>query len=164
MTDRNALNLKEAGLTTKEAGAEWMKNYFRIVQDCSAKTADCFAAGHYKRLNGSAIDIFDYTNVNAYVLASGAAVYVSPRADGRITFFMDINGKKGPNIIGRDVFAVMIYNNGVMDDSGEIAVTDGPLTKEQRDTLFEEHCKKGNGGYWWGCFGKILNDNWQMTY
>lgn len=45
MTDRNALNLKEAGLVTNEAADSWVKNYFKVVHDCSAEPAACFAIG-----------------------------------------------------------------------------------------------------------------------
>lgn len=37
------------------------------------------------------------------------------------------------------------------------------VNKEQRETQFQDLCSNSvnNRG---GCFGKILNDNWQMTY
>ena len=52
-----------------------------------------------------------------------------------------------------------IYNNGLIDDSGNSA----PLTSEERETTFNENCIAGKTT-WFGCFGKILNDNWEMTY
>lgn len=37
-------------------------------------------------------------------------------------------GKQGPNIVGRDAFAVMLYNNGVIDDSNpECNIPEAPL-------------------------------------
>ena len=164
MTDRNALNLKEAGLVTNEAADSWVKNYFKVVQDCSAEPAACFAIGEYKRLNGNDISIFT-TGVNQYVLASGAAVYVSPDGDGKVNVWFDINGKKGPNIVGRDVFATKLYNNGMMDDSVcANNISSAPLTKEQREESYQADCLEGNGGCWWGCLGKIINDGWEMNY
>ena len=33
-TDRNAINLKEAGLNSQTAAANFIREYFNIVQDC----------------------------------------------------------------------------------------------------------------------------------
>ena len=38
-----------------------------------------------------------------------------------------------------------------------------PLTQEQRENAFQNICIADNT-YFGGCFGKILNDNWQMNY
>ena len=164
LTDTNAINLQEAGLTTDEAVDAWVKKYFKVVKECGNKSSDCFASGEYKRLNGSPMEsIFKYGK-NQYILASGTAIYAVASGGGMITIYIDTNGKKGPNIIGRDVFPARIYNNGIMDDCACPELTDAPLTKEQRETSYEDHCIAGKEGCWWGCFGKILNDNWQMTY
>lgn len=77
-----------------------------------------------------------------------------------VYFVVDVNGLKGPNILGRDCFYLFVYNNGMIDDNSEDA-SSAPLTKEKRDELFDEMCYS-NGTT--GCFGKILNDNWEMTY
>lgn len=165
MTDRNAINLKEAGLTTNEAVDRWIKTYFKVVQDCSDNPSACFAIGDYKRMNGSSMpDIFNY-DANLYVLASGASIYAAPVSNGRLNVWFDINGKKGPNIIGRDVFATTLYNNGVMDDNNcENSIDTAPLTEEQRENSFQNYCVAGKSWCWWGCLGKILNDNWEMNY
>ena len=42
MTDRNAINLKEAGLTTNAAVDSWIKTYFKVVQECDTMD-NCFA-------------------------------------------------------------------------------------------------------------------------
>lgn len=165
MTDKNALNLKEAGLVTNQAVGNWVKNYFKVVQDCTDTPDACFAIGEYKRMNGNDIDIFGSNNAYKYVLASGTVVFLTANGDGRVNVWFDINGKKGPNIVGRDVFATKLYNNGVMDDSNcADNLTSAPLTEEQREDSFQQYCVQGNGGCWWGCLGKIMNDGWEMTY
>ena len=166
MTDKNALNLKEAGLVTNEAIDNWIKNYFRVVQDCSENANSCFAADEYKFMNGNSMSIGNLSS-NVYLLSGGAVVYVySDAGSGRIGIFVDINAKKGPNIIGRDLFALKIYDNGIIDDSSRLSsdITSAPLTKEQRENLFQDYCLSGKDNGWWGCFGKILNDNWEMNY
>ncbi len=34
-----------------------------------------------------------------------------------LTIYFDVNGKKGPNIVGRDLWAVSIYDDGKIDDT-----------------------------------------------
>ena len=38
------------------------------------------------------------------------------------------------------------------------------IKKEQREENFNYGCISSNGGRYHGCFGKILNDNWEMNY
>lgn len=38
------------------------------------------------------------------------------------------------------------------------------MTFEERENTFNNNCIQTTGTTWYGCFGKILNDNWQMTY
>ena len=164
MTDKNALNLKEAGLVNDTAVDEWVNKYFRVVQNCSAEPSNCFAVGEYKRLNGTTLEIFNY-NKNQYVLASGAGIYATSNAgNGNVNFWIDVNGKKGPNIIGRDVFPLKVYNNGVVDDALCNSTSTIHPTYDEREQSYNDYCKGGNAACWWGCFGKILNDGWQMTY
>ena len=73
LTDTNALDLKEAGLTTDEAVDAWVKKYFKVVKECGNKGSDCFAVGEYKRMNGESLGIFNYGK-NQYVLASGTVL------------------------------------------------------------------------------------------
>ena len=79
-----------------------------------------------------------------------------------INIAVDINGQKGPNINGRDFFWFYVYNNGIIDDIPINANTVAPLTTAERETQYSNYCASAN--YVDGCFGKILNDNWQMTY
>lgn len=49
-TDKNAVNLKEAGLTSSEALENFIRSYFKVVKECDTLEG-CFA-DEYKRLNG----------------------------------------------------------------------------------------------------------------
>ena len=73
--------------------------------------------------------------------------------DKILNIIVDINGQKGPNILGRDFFLVNVYNNGMID-SWSNGVVSAPLTEEQREAA----------GIIYKPFGQILNDNWEMTY
>ena len=159
LTDRNALNLAEAGLTDINAIDSFMKTYFKIVKDCGDDINACFP-NNYKKVDGTSFSpLLASSNGKNYILANGAAVYILKYGSGA-QIQVDVNGKKGPNIVGRDIFAMVLYNNGMLDDGCGSA----PCTTEEREELFNTYCIKSSGNMWWGCLGKILNDNWQMNY
>ena len=170
MTDRNAINLREAGISSQAEMNNVITNYFKITNSClnPNEVKPCFAAySDYKKISGKALEYWG-NNSGAgigmsYILASGASVrfYYVGRDNLFISLVTDINGPKGPNILGRDMFDMTIDVNGNIDASGyELPL---PLTQEQRENAFQNICIADNT-YFGGCFGKILNDNWQMNY
>lgn len=154
--DKNAVNLTEAGFYDVNSLDSFIKTYFKIVKECGTDGTDCFGSG-YKKIDGSSINIIGKgTSWRNYVLANGVSIGITT-----VQVHVDVNGKKGPNIVGRDTFALKIYNNGLIDD----ICANAPCSKESRENVFNDSCEKDKGAnYWWGCFGKILNDNWEMTY
>lgn len=154
-TDTNAVNLTEAGLTSYGALCSFIKSYFKVIKECE-ELEGCFASD-YKNLNGGN---GNFAKQKSFVLASGASIrptFATGNGDINVYFAVDVNGPKGPNILGRDCFFIFVFNNGMIDDNG----TSAPLSTEEREKLFDESCF-GNGTT--GCFGRILNDNWEMTY
>ena len=150
-TDRNALNLTEAGLTSNSALKVFMNDYFRVVQFCDAVAPPCFASS-YHSINGGGLLI---SSGESYVIASGAAIrpLLDKRNEKIVNFVVDINAQKGPNVWGRDVFVMGAYNNGLLDSWSQ-GVISAPLSKEEREAASET----------WKAFADILNDNWEMTY
>ena len=161
--DRNALNLNEAGLNSQAAFDAMVPQYFKTVQKCDNSLTPCFpATTSYKKMSGVALSETVYDVRTSYVLASGASVRFNYVVSGnRICHIqVDVNGRKGPNILGRDLFTLSIYNDGTIDENG----TSAPVSETDRNTAFTAGCNGATGDNVYGCFGKILNDNWQMTY
>ena len=161
-TDKNALNLTEAGLNSQANLHTFVSTYFRVVQTCSNSLTPCFPdQNSYKKMNGTTLNTA-YTVTNSYVLASGASVrfLYSASGDKIGNIMVDINGKQGPNILGRDLFTIAVYKNGALDDTA----TTAPLSETERNNLYTSNCTGTGAAAVWGCFGKILNDNWEMTY
>ena len=159
-TDRNALNFKEAGLNGEDAVADFVRNYFKVVQDCGATQTPCFpSTSTYHKLDGTTITA--WYGKRHFALASGASIATFYRGDNNITseLVVDVNGFKGPNIAGRDLFMLYIYNTGEIDDLTGISPTDAV-----RDTAYSTYCQSNTPANYHGCFGKILKDNWEMTY
>ena len=174
-TDKNAINFKEAGLSGSEAYTEFQKNYFKVVQDCGTTQTPCFASS-YKKMSGSSTNF--KCKYGCMSLASGAAIGgYGDGTNGVYEIVVDVNGQKGPNIFGRDAFTMYIYtaqnviddlalkNPDDMNDSTWDSESSVPLTQDQREKNFQRACQgDAKPGEWHGCFGKILNDNWQMNY
>jgi len=154
-TDRFAVNLFEAGLNSQANVNSFVENYFKIINTCTNSLTPCFPMG-YKTMNGVNVDS-QFVVASSYVLASGASVRFLYNSNKTISIMVDVNGSKGPNIVGRDLFLMSVHANGMID---EFSSNTAPLTTAERNTLFNQ-C---NSTAVWGCFGKILNDNWQMTY
>ena len=157
ITDRNAINLTEAGINSQDAANNFIETYFKIVQKCEASLTPCFVPVEEMRtLNGAEAE-YGHAVKNSYVLSSGAAIRFDYYSS-HISVLVDINGVKGPNIVGRDIFYMALYPDGRVDEANAF---DGPLDKDEREEAFN-NCQTAVSG--WGCFGKILNDNWEMTY
>ena len=172
MTDRNALNLKETGLlNTTEQATETFKNYFKVVQDCGNNFSPCFAS-EYRSTTGSSIKPAEANWwSSSFVLADGAAIGLHGLIDysaGNVSYpygymYVDINGAKGPNITGRDFFLFYYFNDGTLDD---VVTPECKTAGICSSTLEVQRVNSPCVGGTWpaGCLGRILNDNWQMTY
>lgn len=165
ITDRNAINIVEAGLHSQDAVDNFFGSYFKTVKKCETFSECAYDLKQYTNINGTSnLDISD-RKITTYVFPSGSVLrplYIYENYDGEknvLNILVDTNGSKGPNILGRDLFMMCMYIDGVVDDCSNKETA--PLSRDEREALFTNHCMK-KGTY--GCFGKILNDNWEMTY
>ena len=174
MTDKNSLNLFEAGLSSNENAYTTLKKYFNIANDCGETPVPCFA-GEYKGLDGSVYKPSKGSRCQYTLsLASGAAICFNgleyKYSYNGVSYpygfiYVDINGQQGPNIAGRDYFLLYYFNDGSLDEAeatphcrqyGSCGSASSPQeAREQRSC---------SGNWPGGCFGKILNDNWEINY
>ncbi len=161
-TDRNALNLREAGrLDTKEKILAFYQRYFNVVSTC---TSNCFEYD-INSINGTKLN---YTFDNNVTLASGAIIWTffSGTEILYANFLVDTNGAKGPNVVGRDVWTLAVDDKGKVDDfwyvfytllenaGAQLDMSDIELRKE-----LVKSCPEGSG-----CFNYMILDNWEMKY
>ena len=64
-------------------------------------------------------------------------------------FYLDVNGDRGQNIIGKDIY-ILIYN----DKFGTV-----PAGYSKTKEEVEQNCLTGNG-YW--CLSKLMRDSWKI--
>ena len=162
-TDKNALNPAEAGLISQESIDNFVQNYFKLAMTCDDLAEPCFMNQYISYSSHQVLNV--PKGYKSYLLVDGSAVAFkyswsvsSPYTLMRV--FIDINGKSGPNVYGRDFFGMYIYSNGIIDIKSSTS-KDAPLTVDERKSV-TGYC--GNGASLDACFGKILNDNWEMTY
>lgn len=150
----------------------FLKNYFKITEECENATTPCFAE-KYTNINGNSSAALPLGSYYCATLASGASLCMTTLkkegvagykgAWGRIA--IDINGQKPPNIGGRDMFSMIYYHDGTIDGESvnpENKAKNNFNIRTQRNTNFTKDCLKSTNGY--GCFDSILNNNWKMTY
>ena len=154
-----------------ESLRDFATKYLKVVKECKSRdegSDNCFAP-EYRYWDNSLLDERDYFNgrSNTYVLADGSVISLDYY--GPISILVDVNGKKGPNRAGYDLWDMSIFYDGVIDESyvdpecrkedNCFFMEDGSPSKV-REGRFED-CKEGAYG---GCFGHLLNNNFKFDY
>ena len=147
-TDRNVQSLAEARIDSNNLYREFIHKYFEVIRSCSGFSG-CFADS-YKTVEGVTVvpKLATFDTCSTVVLASGAALCARVGNNHRIRIIVDVNGKKDPNILGRDVFAMEVFTDGRVLD-----VDDGQTFNKNATTVRETHA-----------LGQIIKDGWKMTY
>lgn len=178
--DANAVNLVEAKLRNGRE-EDFLKSRFKVVKDCGTGTG-CFAP-EYRSINsdnGTAsidadksyykITIANGASIGLYLREDVTTADVGTEAIGSV--YVDTNGLKGPNQGGRDYFRMYIYADGVLDDylvtpncrrlGGTTNCVRAETAQGLREENFTDWCLDASDTD--GCFGRLLNTNWQMNY
>ena len=103
-------------------------------------------------MNGDNVSISDFVPAGSScaVIASGASICVGTMsAGGNIAVATDINGKQGPNVVGRDLFTLAIENNGTVIAPGQASIG---------------ACSAAVDGDYGACLAQIIKDGWKMDY
>lgn len=98
------------------------------------------------------------------IIDAGGALF-SDAAD----LFIDVNGRKGPNTIGRDLFTFYLGSDGIMYPAGgrDVAIYDkgGASTSIWSNSESNWACTddviKNQG---WGCTGRVVAEGYKITY
>lgn len=136
---------------------------FEVADECSIK-ANC-VGDNYTRINGEA---FTYP-IDTYVtrkLKNGVTISYGHSSNTTFTgvndkpygiFYVDLNGRDYPNMLGRDTFAFRISEKGrIFDGLANTGVTD-----EQLKNLC---VGQASSGFATTCYTLIERNNWKITY
>ena len=91
-----------------------------------------------------------------YLLPDGAMFGIKKKADGDPGYklVVDVNGKKEPNTIGRDIFFYWIKENGTIDANKSANGSSGSSSVSD--------CTEDGAGF--TCAQTIMEDGWEMNY
>ena len=164
---------------------DFATKYLKVVKECNPSDENdnnCFAPV-YRNWDNSIPDGENTWNFTTeavwslrrdFVLADGSVIRLS-YISGPIELFVDVNGKKGPNRVGYDLWSMDIFYDGVIDESAVGPECRGRRVDpkysfdvdayeceqaEERENRFEV-CKNGTYG---GCFGHLLENGFKFDY
>ena len=142
---------------------DFIKQYFKVAKRCSTKT-ECYAE-YYPSLEGSAYaDVSDWFNKDyTYQLEDGSVFTLTLSSSTRGTLTFDVNGKKGPNKIGYDLWQTHIHDDGTVDYMP--TATKESKTPEEIKQLIEtkfQACLKGTELR--GCFAHFKQNDFKFDY
>ncbi len=122
----------------------------KTIKTCdSGSTSSCFASVNYRSISGTSASAAFACSGKSYVLADSAAICLSKDDTYKpdVAVVVDVNGQKGPNMAGRDLF--MFTLDDVTGDAAEAGAA--------------STCRSGTTGV--GCFDLLVNENnWEMRY
>ena len=143
----------------------FVKKYFNIASQCTVAT-DCYAPKYMEMATNNLMDVQWFDEEKTYVLADGTVFTLdydsSDSSPGSVTF--DVNGKKGPNKIGYDLWNISVYYDGSIDESSvtpEVRKGYGDVLKEIVEEQFQK-CKTTSA--YGGCFGHFMRNNFKFDY
>lgn len=167
--------------TIDETAGEFLSKYYTIIKSCGTTAQPCFAA-QYRSISGTAKN-FSCADGYSVIVKGGAAICLIPADTAKeadddegieakdaqpARIYLDINGTEKPNIGGRDMFSLFIYDYQTIDDGAEGNYLTEEASNDKGKTLNElraelaKKCISSSVGE--GCLGKILNDDWKMNY
>ena len=184
MEEQTASNLieglKSNGRTKLNVAGDFLTTRFTISENCAGKAYECFA-DQYRSLNGTAIveskNLITNGNFYGVILTNGASIAMrlsdsiasNDTALGYI--YVDVNGLKGPNIIGRDFFRFSIWIDGTLDDlnvspncRSKNSCLNYDSSRTARLNNFRNYCYYTDDTTAIGCVGQVMEDGWKITY
>jgi len=155
----------------------YFRPYFDILKDCGAGTDDgCFVGkDEWKALTGT-LRSDNYNTSSRYrVITSDGITFLFWKSGTTIStqerigrFYVDVNGRKGPNTIGRDIFCFNIHPTIGIKPRGGFSGSDesDPIpTNEANDPDDPYSCnvKCIGSDCGWNCTAKVLAEG-AMNY
>lgn len=197
LQERNAINLVESGIRSQATMATFINSRLK-VSTCTSPS-NCFAS-EYKNMDGAAVTSYSNTNASCFTMASGAAICLEYKApvtadsckaseDDKFmqevgacdnlnmvgTLIVDSNGKSGPNVLGRDLFVMGLYNDGSVNTQNEtdrtVCMAGSKCEEDKKAEAAKSEIQKcqsatsmagaSKAAY---CFQALLKNNWQMDW
>lgn len=183
MTDEGIDDLRGSSLSVSDDDSEEIalaKNdeFFKKYLNAQICEDGCFADNYKTQSGDISMDVGISSEwegpIGRYLLPDGMVVddYILGDRSWPGVLYVDVNGKKGPNKIGYDLWSMSVFYDGVIDESsltpecrknGDCLYWDTP--KDVRDGRFND-CRTPNSaaGDYGGCFGHFLENGFKFDY
>ncbi|MBO7672045.1 type II secretion system protein [bacterium] len=180
---------------TRDEVDDFMYKYLHVAKVCSYDDRYDCVSQTIKTLDGNKISpeftrklIYNFDNSTSrstyslgstmkfYVLENGNTIYMLPPTNIRPAVLqVDINGKKGPNRVGRDIWAMSIYADGTVSEGlhrfimKESYRSNPSQMKSARENLKNDRynsCRNNYDVYKYGagCFAKFEDNGFKFDY
>lgn len=136
--------------------------YLSVAKNCGTQTTgECEI--NYKYLNDASYSTLDSSNTRLF-LNDGTLIYGYVLKDGsgeRFVIRIDINGKKSPNMSGRDIFAFNYWANSSVNYKGVFLPAGISYDREAIKSSSSSGCNKNAKGIF--CSTLIMKDGWKIA-
>ena len=167
LSDQRVERLKETELSTLDGVGKFLNDYFKVTKDCGSgqgSVAACFGKNTYPKWNYKTTT----SNIPAgycVILANGAAISMQAErgtnGQANVFLYIDVNGKKGPNIAGRDLFLLNFFQDA---DDKTFKLSDKNMAGDFNMSYWNDFCGNDEVSTIYGCVSKIALDGWKMNY
>lgn len=103
----------------ENSSGAYIKKYMKVAKYCGNSPSDCFASKYYSFKNNKKV-LYDINSISGAcaLLRNGISICLKPIIgdSDKVIGFMDVNGRKGPNIYGRDLRNFVITKEFPRDD------------------------------------------------
>ena len=145
----------------------FVKKYFNVTRQC-INAEDCFASQYSLQNNEGFVSsrYFFFGSNNTYELADGTVFslqdYYSESEGSPIAVAFDVNGKKGPNKVGYDMWTATVFYDGSVDESGVAPELRKTYRADEISESRFDYCKEGDA--YGGCFGHFMRNGFKFDY
>ena len=131
-----------------------LKPYIKITNECFDNKPGCWTDERTKYLNGNSLNYHNGigTNIVVFNTIDGYSVNLDAsthNGSGVLKVYVDINGKKLPNTLGKDIDIFEFSDKGFI-----------PAGHDKSDEEINADCSKNGNGYY--CFEKIMRNGWEI--
>ena len=119
--------------------------------------------------------LFGFSLYNGYTVSSDVCKLIKILGGNMCQiqgkFFLDVNGYKKPNIVGRDIFYMYLSEDGhIYPYAGkDVAILHNRTDLSTNSSYWKNgnnyyNCEDNGNSMGWGCAARIIEDGWIMDY